>query len=160
MTRRTALACASALTGALALGACSASGSAGDGGDTSRGPRLEVSGAYVPQPVLDDMAGGFLTVRNSGGRDDTLTRVTSDVAGTVELHRTAGRQMRKVDSLPVPAGGTLELSRGGNHLMLRDLKRKPEEGEKVKLELHFGTHHPIEVSVPVMATHHTHDAGK
>ncbi|MCF6522126.1 copper chaperone PCu(A)C [Streptomyces sp. JJ36] len=160
--RRTALVCSLALAGALALGACSTGGDGAEGGkerkaasaDRATGPELRISGAYVPQPVMQDMAAGFLTVRNSGGRDDALTRVTSDLAARVELHETTDRQMRQVASFPVPAGGALRLSRGGNHLMLLDLKRKPVRGDTVTLTLHFAHHKPLTVPVPVEATHH------
>ncbi|CAM5476351.1 Copper chaperone PCu(A)C OS=Streptomyces alboniger OX=132473 GN=CP975_17300 PE=4 SV=1 [Streptomyces alboniger] len=42
---------------------------------------LSVSDAYIPQPVSDDMAAGFLTIVNDSGTKDELTSVTSDEAG-------------------------------------------------------------------------------
>nr|WP_107471993.1 MULTISPECIES: copper chaperone PCu(A)C [Streptomyces] len=158
-----AVALGAALT--LALGACSSSdGGSGGGSGTDSGsagaqklPQLKVSGAYVPQPPTDEMAGGFLTVRNSGGADDKLTSVTSDVAGTVQMHETVKQQMKQVKSLPVPAGGTLRLSRGGNHLMLMDLEHKPKKGETVTFTLHFAKSGPVTVKAPVEATNYTPD---
>jgi len=120
----------------------------------SSGPELEVEGAYVPQPVTADTAGGFLTIRNDGDTDDALTSVSSDISDDVQLHRTAGGQMRRVSSLPVPAGGALELRRGGDHLMFMDLDRRPVRGEKVSVELHFEKSDPITVEIPVEATNH------
>jgi copper(I)-binding protein len=108
----------------------------------------------MPAPTMDDMAAGFLTVRNTGGTDDRLTSVTSDVAEKVELHETVDQQMKQVKSFPVPAGGELELRRGGNHLMFLDLTRKPAEGDDVKVTLRFAEHDPVTVTLPVEAAHH------
>jgi periplasmic copper chaperone A len=135
-----------ALSGALALGGCS-TGTAEDDG-------IKVTGAFMPEPVMADLAGGFLTVENHGEQDDTLTRVTSGVAASVEMHRTTDGSMQRVDSLPIPAGGRLRLSRGGKHLMFHDLERKPAKGDTVTVKLHFTHHDPVTVTVPVKAAHH------
>ncbi|THA25537.1 copper chaperone PCu(A)C [Streptomyces sp. RKND-216] len=158
---RTATAASLALTGALALGACSTgtSAQAGHGGDTGHEQGLQVTGAYMPAPLMTDMAGGYFVVRNHGPKDDRLTEVTSGLAESVDMHRTVDGQMQRVDSLPVPADGKLELRRGGNHLMFHDLDRKPAEGDTVRMKLHFAHHDPVTVEVPVKATHHDPSAG-
>ncbi|SFL65023.1 copper chaperone PCu(A)C [Streptomyces pini] len=131
-------------------------GTAACGG--SSGPELTVEGAYVPEPVTADRAGGFLVVRNDGDTADRLVSAASDISDDVQIHETTGGRMRRVDSLTVPADGTLELSRGGNHLMFMDLERKPAEGEKVSVELRFEKSDPITVEVPVEAVNHVPDA--
>ncbi|GAA3011746.1 copper chaperone PCu(A)C [Streptomyces fulvorobeus] len=143
MNRRTVLAGVLALTTGLTLAGCSSGGE----------PELEVAGAYMPQPV-SDMAAGFLVVRNSGDAADRLTSVTSPLSDDVTLHKTENRTMREVRSFEVPAGGELELARGGNHIMFMKLKQRPEQGEKVSLELHFEKAGPIRVDVPVKETTH------
>lgn len=165
MNRRTLTATALAAVCALGLAGCGASGTSdGSGappaaGAPKRAPELKVSGAYMPQPVTDKMAGAFLTVENTGGADK-LTSVTSDLADDVSLHITKGNAMEHVASLPVPAGGTLKLASGGNHVMFMGLKRKPAEGDKVTVELHFAKADPITVQVPVKsATYRPGDAG-
>ncbi|RXS64229.1 copper chaperone PCu(A)C [Streptomyces sp. TM32] len=140
MNRRTTLAAALTLTTGLVLAGC---------GDSA--PKLEVADAYMPQPVTQDMAGAYFTVKNSGGTADKLTSVTSDLAKDISLHKTVGTKMEQVNSLPVPANGELALGRGGNHLMFMGLTRKPAEGDKVTVELHFATAKPIKVEVPVKA---------
>jgi copper(I)-binding protein len=129
------------LTGALVLAGC--------GSDSGSGPDLSVASAYMPQPVSDSMAAGFLTVTNKGGTKDELTSVTSDVAGSVTVHATVGGAMEQADSLDVPAHGRLVLKSGGNHLMFENLKRKPRQGEKVTLELHFAESGTVTVEMPV-----------
>ncbi|MFB6984847.1 copper chaperone PCu(A)C [Streptomyces sp. NPDC056178] len=144
MNRRTALAGVVALTTGLALAGCSSSGSR---------PVLKVTGAFMPQPV-SDMAAGFLVIRNSGGTSDRLTSVTSSLSDNVTIHESKNQTMRMVSSFEVPAGGELDLERGGNHIMFMNLKQQPKQGEKVSVELHFEKADPIKVDLPVKETTH------
>lgn len=141
MNRRSVLAGVLALTTGLTLAGCSSDSK----------PELKVIGAFMPQPV-SDMAAGFLVVRNSGDATDRLTSVTSPLSDHVTIHETKNRTMRMVSSFEVPAGGELDLERGGNHIMFMKLKQQPRQGEKVSLELHFEKADPITVDVPVKET--------
>lgn len=159
---RASVVTAAALSLALGLAACSGDDSgtrtkaeSGDGGGAAgpgSGPRLRAEPGFVPQPVMKDLAAGYLTVRNDGAADDRLTAVSTDLADDVTLHTTEGERMRAVDGFDVPAGGELTLARGGAHLMLERLDRRPEVGEKVSFVLHFAESEPIEVEVPVQPT--------
>ncbi|MET9292210.1 copper chaperone PCu(A)C [Streptomyces sp. NPDC003077] len=143
MNRRTALlAAALTLTTGLALTACGSSDSA---------PKLQVDDAYMPQPI-SSMAAGFMTVKNTGDTADKLTSVTSDLSDDVTIHETVGNKMQEVKSLDIPANGELKLASGGNHLMFMGLKKKPAEGDKVTVELHFATSKPVKVEIPVKAS--------
>ncbi|MFD3512623.1 copper chaperone PCu(A)C [Streptomyces sp. NPDC058657] len=161
-TRITSLA-AIALAGSLALTGC--------GGDTTGKPavakttgaadagngkpQLAVTGAFIPEPAMDDMAGGFLTVKNSGSVADKLTSVTATAfAGKAEIHETTGGKMRQVQSFDVPANGTLALKRGGNHVMFLDVKKKPKKGDRIAVELHFEKSGTVKVDMPVEAATH------
>ncbi|MFI8003958.1 copper chaperone PCu(A)C [Streptomyces sp. NPDC086010] len=141
MRRRKAVAGTLTLATGLALTACSSDGP----------PRLEVTGAFMPQPV-SDMAAGFLLVKNSGGATDRLTSVTSSLSDHVSIHETRNQTMRMVTSFEVPANGELDLERGGNHIMFTDLKQRPKQGETVSVELHFEKADPIRVDIPVKET--------
>ncbi|MGW6896617.1 copper chaperone PCu(A)C [Streptomyces sp. NPDC054919] len=144
MNRRTVLAGVVALTTGLTLAGCSSSGDK---------PELKVTGAFMPQPV-NDMAAGFLVVQNSGDSSDRLTSVTSPLSDDVTIHRTTNQTMRMVTSFEVPAGGELDLERGGNHIMFMKLKQRPKQGEQVSVELHFEKADPIKVDLPVKETTH------
>ncbi|MFD4371460.1 copper chaperone PCu(A)C [Streptomyces sp. NPDC058486] len=145
MTRRTtALSAAVALAAALALTGCSSG---------SGKPELKVSGAYMPQPVMD-MAGGFLTIQNTGDTADKLTSVTSPLSDDVTMHETKNQKMQMVKAFDIPADGELKLERGGNHIMFMALKNKPKQGDKVSVELHFEKADPIKVELPVEAATH------
>ncbi|MFI8963191.1 copper chaperone PCu(A)C [Streptomyces sp. NPDC053493] len=153
--RTTTLSAAVALAAALALTGCSSdSSSNGSSGGSSAGrPELKVSGAFMPQPVMD-MAGGFLTITNSGDTADKLTSVTSGISDDVTIHETKNQKMQEVKSFDIPANGELKLERGGNHIMFMELKKQPKQGEKVGIELHFEKSDPIKVELPVEAPNH------
>ncbi|GGO49327.1 hypothetical protein GCM10012287_26410 [Streptomyces daqingensis] len=156
-TLRTA-ALAGAAAGLLVLSACGSGGSGSEGEGKGEGadsaPRLTVEGAYLPEPVTSDMAGGFLVVKNDGATADRLTSVESSAFEEAQLHETVDQQMQRVKSLSVPANGELRLSRGGNHIMFLNPERKPAKGEKVPVTLHFEKSDPVKVSMPVKATNH------
>ncbi|WP_340559546.1 copper chaperone PCu(A)C [Streptomyces sp. GSL17-111] len=139
---RTPLAAALALAGSFVLSACGSSGPA---------PGAVEGSAYMPVPVTEKLAAGYLTLTNDGDEADTLTSVTSDLSDDITLHRTVDNTMKRVESFPVPADGRLELRRGGNHLMFADLERKPSEGDTVTVTLHFETSDPLTLEVPVKA---------
>lgn len=161
MNRRmtTALVAATAAT-AAALTGCSAGTQAATADTTARSaspaaavPVLKVTGGYVREPLMKDMAGGYVTIVNTGRADDRLTSVTSDLAAEVSMHRTtAAGQMEPVTSFTIPAGGRLVLAKGGNHLMLMNLRRMPAVGDTVTFQLHFAKSAPLTVRVPVQPT--------
>ncbi|WP_207938582.1 copper chaperone PCu(A)C [Actinomadura darangshiensis] len=139
------LAAGSAVLVLVTAGAACASHNAG-----RDGPRLAVTGAYVPEPPMADMAAGYFTVVNTGTGADRLTGVTSDIATDVSLHTTtANGAMSAVKAMAVPAHGRLVLRTGGHHLMLMGLRRKPKTGDTVTFTLRFATSSPITVRAPV-----------
>lgn len=85
-------------------------------------------------PPMASIAGGYLTLENTGGQPDRLLRVESDIAKAVEIHemRNDGGIMRMRmmhDGLELPAHGRLTLAPGGYHLMLIGPKRPLVAGE-------------------------------
>lgn len=142
-----------AVAAVVGLGSASSS-AAGSGAGGGSPARIAVSDGYIPQPLLTDMAAAYLTVRNTGGGAAELTSVTTPLAAHVTLHTTVGTTMRQVMSLTVPAGGSLALGLGADHLMLENLTRRPAVGDKVTLTLHFthATPATVTVTVPVRPT--------
>nr|WP_202538596.1 copper chaperone PCu(A)C [Streptomyces sp. SID8379] len=134
------------LASGLALTACGGSSSDGSAGE----PEVKVEGAFIPAPASGDMAAGFFVVHNAGAAD-TLTSVSSGIAGDVTMHSTKGGVMKEQDSFAVPADGDLDFERGGNHLMFENLKQLPKEGEKVTVKLHFAKSGTVSVAFPVKA---------
>ncbi|QKW28365.1 copper chaperone PCu(A)C [Streptomyces seoulensis] len=146
--RAAAVLTAGALAGTALLTGCGGSASASGDGSGAKAD-LSVTSAYMPQPVSDSMAAGFLTIVNEGGAADQLTSVTSDVAGSVTAHETVGGTMREAGRLTVPAHGRLVFKSGGDHLMFDGLKRKPVRGQTVSVVLHFAASGELRVEMPV-----------
>ncbi len=68
------------------------------------------------------------------------------------MHETVDGAMQEVESLDIPAHGSLVLESGGNHLMFEQLKREPKQGQKVSVELRFAHSDPVTVEIPVKFT--------
>ncbi|GAA4681865.1 copper chaperone PCu(A)C [Massilia kyonggiensis] len=84
-------------------------------------------------------AGAFMQLRSP--KATRLVDVQSPVAGRAEVHQMAmeGQTMRmqKVDGIDLPAGQPVNLSSGGYHVMLFDLKQQLKDGAQVPLTLTF-----------------------
>ena len=99
---------------------------------------------------------GYLKVTNAGKAADVLLAVETPVAARAEIHRgsSVGGVMRMTKlsrGLVVPAGATVVLAPGGNHLMLLKLKRPLKIGDKVPATLVFKRAGRVKVSFSVQA---------
>lgn len=118
-------------------------------------PAIDVGNAFiaVPIPGRDISMGGMdIAVGNVGVR---LVDVSGGVAETIEVHTmdmVDGRmRMRQVtDGLEIAAGETLQLQRGGNHLMLFGVT-DVLPGEAYPLQLGFETVDGERIVVDVVA---------
>ena len=133
----------------LSLAACSPSGSQGGGEPAT----VQVSGAVCrPTPVGRQMTGCYLTLTSATA--DRLVSVASPDANLVQIHESrieSGMMMMSElrDGLPLPAGETVALAPGGNHLMLLGVKEPLVAGATVALTLTFETSAPVEVTATV-----------
>ncbi|MET9568866.1 copper chaperone PCu(A)C [Streptomyces virginiae] len=133
------LAAALSLTSALAISGCSGASE----------PQMTVSGAFMPQPVNDKMAGAFMVISNPTETPDKLTGATSPLSDDLQIHETMDQKMQQVQSMDVPADGELRLERGGNHIMFMGLKSTPKVGDKVTVELRFEKAGSVRVELDV-----------
>lgn len=151
-TRRAAIGLAIAaatVTIPLALAGCSAPGPAASStaGSGSSQDQLDTSVTIADSwakatdpdaPLADSMSGVFGTLENTTGEDLTITGVSSEVAGLVELHEVVDGVMREIEGdVVIPAGGTYELAPGANHIMLMDLGTELLPGDEVPITLTF-----------------------
>ena len=102
------------------------------------------------------VAGAYVTLENTGAKDDRLVGATTEAAGNVSIHEMAMQgdtmQMKPLmDGLLLPAGDTVTMAPSGIHLMLEDLTSPLTEGSTVSMTLEFETAAPLVVDVPVMA---------
>jgi len=136
----------------MSLGACGATQ-----------PPIVVSEAWA-RPTSDGMMGEgdmhgmgmssaiYLKIASNAG-EDRLLGATSTVSATIETHTVENAdgvmKMFKVDGIPVPANGTVELKPGGYHLMLLDMAEPLAAGDTFTATLQFERAGSIEVDVAV-----------
>lgn len=99
------------------------------------------------------VAGGFMTIANSGA-DDRLIAVRSPDAAEVQVHEMTMNgsvmKMRQLpDGLPVPAGQTVKLTPGGIHLMFLKIPKPFVQGQVIHATLQFENAGEIEVPLTV-----------
>lgn len=118
---------------------------------------VEVKDAWVRATVQGQHStGAFMKLRAS--QDMKLVGISSPVAGVAEVHemKMEGNVMKMralSGGMDLPAGKTVELSPGGYHVMMMDLKAKLDKGSSVPLTLVFkdakGTESRLDLKVPV-----------
>lgn len=95
----------------------------------------------------------YFIVENRGQLVDQLTGLSSNASERAEIHThidTDGiMQMRQVDVVEVPAGGSTVFEPGGDHIMLINLSQGLKEGGVVSLDLEFAQAGLIRVNIPV-----------
>ncbi|MYM87837.1 copper chaperone PCu(A)C [Rugamonas sp. FT82W] len=116
--------------------------------------QVTVSEAWVRGTVAAQKAtGAFMTLTSA--QDSRLVGASSPAAGVVEVHemKMAGdvMRMRQIDGLALPAGQPVQLSPGGYHLMMMQLKQPLANGEKIPLTLEFEDAHKVRSKVVVDA---------
>ncbi|CAL4869453.1 hypothetical protein MMA231_03745 (plasmid) [Asticcacaulis sp. MM231] len=99
----------------------------------------------------------YLKVTNAGKTDDSLLSVTCDCATSVSLHTMSmdGNMMNMgeaKDGFPIPAGQSLSLTPGGNHIMLAGLKAPLKDGQTKTVVLTFARTGAVKVDLPVTNT--------
>lgn len=97
----------------------------------------------------------YFTLVNDTKKSDRLLKLSTPVAGKVEVHRTEVldgiARMREVAVLHVDAGQTVEFKPGGMHVMLMGLKKPLVAGMTYELDLLFEVAGPRKVKVIVKA---------
>ncbi len=107
----------------------------------------------VPPPSAK-VAGGFMTLTNTGTAPDRLVKGSSPAAGRIEIHEMSMdggmMKMRELDKgLEIKPGQTVELKPGSFHIMFMDLKEAPKEGGTVKGTLEFEKAGKVEIEYKV-----------
>ena len=104
-----------------------------------------------------DVSAAYMTIVSN--EDTSLITIDSDVADVIEIHSMSMEngvmKMRMLDTLDLIAGKPTELSPGGFHLMLFDLKKPLTAGKEAHFTLHFknkaGQEKTISVTSPIKA---------
>ncbi len=119
---------------------------------------IEITGPFTRATLPNaPVAGGFLTLTNTGSEDDRLVSATSPIAKDTQIHEMAMdgdvMKMRQlVDGLPIPAGQSVVLAPGGYHLMFMGITGPVAEGSTVPVTLTFEKAGEITIDLPAAGT--------
>jgi copper(I)-binding protein len=132
------------ITGLLALTAPAAAAEATVELADGRVPVAEQVGADVPL---------YLTVVNRAAVEDSLMRVRCPVAHFTEKRTVdkgeGGTAFREVNSIPIPAQGTLEMGPEGYHVVLLQTTQPLRAGDTFSCAVSFKAAGPQQVAVTV-----------
>lgn len=124
-------------------------------------PALACAGFEAHDPyartstMMSQSGAAFMVLHNHGATDCRVVSARSDISGRTELHThiaDANGVMRMVhvqDGFPLPAGGEVQLQRGGNHVMFLGLNRPMEQGSEITVTLVFEDGFEATLTVPV-----------
>lgn len=127
---------------------------------------LAISGAYARATIGNaPNSAAYLEIASSGAADRLISAATP-AAKAVELHTTVKTgdvmQMKRIDAVEIPAGGTAELAPGGAHVMLLGVTERLKDGAQIPLTLTFEMAGEVHLMIPIRkVTHggHTHGSG-
>jgi copper(I)-binding protein len=114
--------------------------------------QVDVTAAWA-RPAVPGQSGtgAFMTIVSRDGA--RLLGAASPVAGVAEIHEMALEnnvmRMRAVAAVDLPAGREVQLKPGGYHVMLMDLQRPLQAGDRVRIELRLETKDGRRITQPV-----------
>lgn len=110
-------------------------------------------GAMATEAMMGPTSAIYMILSNGGKEADALVAVKAEVSVKVELHQTTVTndvmRMEPVDKIEIPAGGQVELKKGGLHVMLLGVKQELKAGDLFKATLLFSKAGEIPVEVEV-----------
>ena len=121
---------------------------------TANADTITADDSYVREvPPGSPATAAFMTLHNSSDSTVRLINADNSIAEHTELHNHVEldgvMQMRQIEAIEVPAGGSTTLAPGGLHLMLIGLPSPVSEGDQVGLSLTFDNGDTLELDAPV-----------
>lgn len=111
--------------------------------DAAESGTLQVTDVTANMSLPTATGAVYMLITNNSDADDALVGATIPGCGTVELHEMAMdgdvMVMREVEGgrIPVPAGETVTLKRGGLHVMCIEKAEPVEPGQMIPVTLEF-----------------------
>lgn len=136
---------------ATGVNAASAEGAGGQVGG------IKISDAWVRETPIGGQSGGaYLRITNTGSEPDRLVRVDSPVAKRVEVRETLFAQdtMKRrnlADGLEIPAGGSVQMTPEGYHLIFLDLVSPFKPDQPVQATLQFAKAGTVTIQFKIRA---------
>lgn len=115
---------------------------------------ISIEDAWVREvPEVNTTSAAYMKVVNNSDEERVLVSAQNNISEVTELHEMVmdgeTMRMRKIDSIIIPARGSVDLKPGGLHIMLINLIQKTVEGEVVKLTLDFKSGESLEIEAPI-----------
>jgi periplasmic copper chaperone A len=102
---------------------------------------LDIKNVWARPAANGDNGAVYFTMENGTAQDDVLNSVQTDIATAVELHMSVMEgdhmSMHQQDVVTIPAGGAVEFTPGGLHVMLVGLVRELKTGDTFDVTLEF-----------------------
>lgn len=104
---------------------------------------IKLSHAYTFEtPPNAPVAGGYITIKNTGKKDDKLLKAEASFSGEVQIHTMSMKndvmRMEEIkDGVNIPAGETITLQPGGKHIMFMQLEKSIKADHEYKASLYF-----------------------
>ncbi|MCP4357694.1 MAG: copper chaperone PCu(A)C [Chloroflexi bacterium] len=134
----------------IALTACSSSASEPATGE------LTVTNVRANMTLPSSTGSFWMEIHNGTDTDDALIGGEFEGCGVIELHDMTMENdvmiMREVEGgqIPIPAGETVELKRGGLHVMCIDKAASLEAGSSIEITLNFANAGTMNVTAKVI----------
>ncbi|MGK8207113.1 copper chaperone PCu(A)C [Burkholderia cenocepacia] len=126
---------------------------------TFAAPAVQADACWIRAMPATVPSSGYFTVKNNGDQPATLTGVDTPAFGMAMLHETqtsgSTAKMVHVDSVEVPAHGTLTFKPKSYHVMLEEPHQPVAPGSKVPLALHFADGSTVSVSCDAKSPSYT-----
>lgn len=108
-------------------------------------PNVEVLEAFVRlTPANAPNSAAFMVLKNKTAHHLSVVAAENPASATTELHghqnENGVMKMMKLEKITLPPQSETVLKPGGLHLMLFDLKKNLEEGERIPFTLIFDDH--------------------
>lgn len=132
----------------VSLAACSS--------DSSESGEMVIENVQANMTLPSDTGSVWLKITNNTGQDDALVGAEMAGCGAIELHNMFMENdvmvMREVEGgkIPIPAGETVELKKGGLHIMCIGKEAPLEKGTEVDIALQFENAGTINVTGTVV----------
>lgn len=116
-------------------------------------------------PPVSKVLAAYMTINNTGEKNQKLVSAESNDFGSIEFHRTIDKEgmasMQHQPYLVIPAGGKLILEPGDYHMMLFNPNRKLRAGDKSSFRFELDTGDTIVTTAVVKKassedSHHHH----
>lgn len=115
---------------------------------------LKISDLRIKAPIPgQSISAGYMSIKNQTGEEVTIVRVSSRHASKIEMHTHSMHDgmmmMKKLESLSIPANGSVLFEEGGYHLMVFDPAQEAIAEGKMRVVFELSNDYVIPVDARI-----------